>query len=184
MIIDDETTTNGIAGNGPGPPEPSAAMERPTVMMRIRQSMPAMLTIAALAAGCGGQAGPGPGQADRPTSSSATMAGAGATGATATTAGAGTTGTAGGAGTGGAPGTAPRTDPPGSIHVSGTVYAGVEPGCLLLDASQSQPYLLIDGDPAVLRPGTRVEVVGMLVDNVMSTCQQGRPLSVISATPV
>jgi hypothetical protein len=155
-------------------------------MMRIRQSMLAMLTVAALAAGCGGQDGPEPGQAAQPTSTGGSTAGAGATGTTATTGGAGTASTVGGTGTSGAPGTTtpPAQDPPGSIHVSGTVYAGVEPGCLLLDASQSQPYLLIDGDPAVLRPGTRVEVVGMLVDNVMSTCQQGRPLSVISATPV
>lgn len=148
-------------------------------MMRIHQSMLALLTIAALAAGCGGEDGTGPDQAAQQTG------GAGTSGTTATT-GAEPTTTAGGTAATASPGktTLPGQDPPGSVHVSGTVYAGVEPGCLLLDASQSQPYLLIDGDPAVLTPGARVEVVGMLVDNVMSTCQQGRPLSVISATRV
>jgi hypothetical protein len=155
-------------------------MERPTVMMRTRLTMLAMLTMAAVVAvvaGCAGQDDGGPGQAAEGTTTSAPGTTAGTT-PTSTTTG------ATGGGTAPPTTTSPGQDPPGSIRVSGTVRAGVEPGCLLLDASQSQPYLLIDGDPAVLRPGSRVEVVGMLMDNVMSTCQQGVPLSVISATPV
>jgi len=151
-------------------------------MMRTRLTMLAMLTMVAVVAGCTGEGDGGPGQAAGGATTSTPGTTAGTTGGTANTATSATTGPGGGAGP--PTTTLPGQDPPGSIHVSGTVFAGVEPGCLLLDASQSQPYLLIDGDPAVLRPGRRVEVVGMPMDNVMSTCQQGRPLSVISATPI
>jgi hypothetical protein len=69
------------------------------------------------------------------------------------------------------------TDPAtGEVTVTGTVEAGVEPGCLLLEG-----YLLMDGDPAVIQPGRRVRVTGNETEIFVSYCQQGRPFLVTSA---
>jgi hypothetical protein len=66
----------------------------------------------------------------------------------------------------------------GEVSVTGTVEAGVEAGCLLLEG-----YLLLDGDPAVIQPGRRVRVTGRVNTDIMSYCQQGTPLMVTSAEP-
>jgi hypothetical protein len=70
------------------------------------------------------------------------------------------------------------------LVVRGTVRAGVEPGCLLLDAQDKQAYLLLDADPSTLRPGTRVEVVGQRTNQIVSTCNEGVVLSVVSVRPL
>jgi hypothetical protein len=57
------------------------------------------------------------------------------------------------------------------------VTAGVEANCLLIDG-----YLLIGGDPAVVREGARVTVHGRVDRDLMTTCQQGIPFVVSSAT--
>jgi hypothetical protein len=60
--------------------------------------------------------------------------------------------------------------------LTGTVTAGVEPGCLLLDE-----HLLIMNDArqqAVAKAGARVTVTGRADEGVMTTCQQGTPFIV------
>ena len=71
------------------------------------------------------------------------------------------------------------TQAAGEVTVTGTVVEGVESGCLLLDADGRQ-YLLIGGDRAELRAGSRVSVTGRSDPNLLSTCQQGEPLVVSS----
>lgn len=64
----------------------------------------------------------------------------------------------------------------------GTVQAGVEPGCLVLDTGE-QSYLLVGGDQATLRAGERVVVRGLPKPDLMTTCQQGTPLEVQEVRP-
>jgi hypothetical protein len=124
--------------------------------------------VAALLAGCAGlgSRGAGSGREAAPTSTSPATV---------------TTSPAGGSGS-------PRTtrgDQPSDlvkVLVRGTVRDGVEPRCRLLDTAQGQPWLLIGGgrDAARLVPGARVEVVGVHAVGHVSSCQQGRPLQVLS----
>jgi hypothetical protein len=58
----------------------------------------------------------------------------------------------------------------------------VEAGCTLL-ISQGAQYLLLGGDPAVLRAGQRVIVRGKAEPGVATTCQQGVPFIVAEAKP-
>jgi hypothetical protein len=57
------------------------------------------------------------------------------------------------------PGNAPATEPTrpaGELTVTGTVREGVEPDCLLLEAEQGGPYLLIGGPtPTWSAPASR-----------------------------
>ncbi|MEU9511648.1 hypothetical protein [Micromonospora sp. NPDC048169] len=89
------------------------------------------------------------------------------------------------------PGTSPTTRPDpswkggpstppgvGGTVISGTVQAGVEPNCLLLDG-----HLLVGGPRDVLKAGARVEVTGRPEPGMMTTCQQGTPFVVESARP-
>jgi hypothetical protein len=95
-----------------------------------------------------------------------------------------------GAGQGGATTTAPTTTPTtapteptrggGPVTVVGTVAAGVEPGCLLLQAERGGSFLLVGGERAELRPGRRLAVTGRVDRSLLSTCQQGEPLVVAS----
>ena len=94
-----------------------------------------------------------------------------------------------GAGQGGtttAPTTTPTTAPTeptrsgGPVTVVGTVAAGVEPGCLLLEAERGGSFLLVGGERAELRPGRRLAVTGRVDRGLLSTCQQGEPLVVAS----
>jgi hypothetical protein len=98
----------------------------------------------------------------------------------------------GGAGQGAAttvPATPPTTAPGGPtdptrtggpVTVTGTVTEGVEPGCLLLKATDGGQYLLVGGERAELRPGRRLAVSGRVDRGLLSTCQQGEPLVVAS----
>ncbi len=80
---------------------------------------------------------------------------------------------------------APPTSAAGAnVIVRGTVRPGVEPGCLLLDAQDKRAYLLLDADPSTVKPGTRVEIVGQRVDQVVSYCGEGVVLSVVSVRPL
>jgi hypothetical protein len=82
------------------------------------------------------------------------------------------------------PGT--RTEPTrtgGPVTVVGMVAAGVEPGCLLLEAEDGGSFLLVGGERAELRPGRRVAVTGRVDRSLLSTCQQGEPLVVASIEP-
>jgi hypothetical protein len=89
----------------------------------------------------------------------------------------------GGATTAPAPTPTTRTAPTrtgGPVTVSGTVTEGVEPGCLLLKATDGGQYLLVGGERAELRPGRRLAVSGRVDRGLLSTCQQGEPLVVAS----
>ena len=76
-----------------------------------------------------------------------------------------------------------QAPPAGELTVTGTVIEGVEPGCLLLDAEGGQRYLLVGGDRAELRAGSRVAVTGRVERDLLSTCQQGEPLVVSAIGP-
>jgi hypothetical protein len=76
-----------------------------------------------------------------------------------------------------------RTEPTrsgGPVTVVGTVAAGVEPGCLLLEGEAGGSFLLVGGERAELQPGRRVAVTGRVDRSLLSTCQQGEPLVVAS----
>jgi len=77
----------------------------------------------------------------------------------------------------------PNVTPTGaSVTVRGTVVAGVEGGCLMLNS-----YQLVVEDAAlqqVVRPGAEVEVSGRLQPDLVTFCQQGTPLIVTSARPI
>jgi hypothetical protein len=70
----------------------------------------------------------------------------------------------------------------GEVTLEGVVEPGVEAGCTLL-ISQGAQYLLLGGDPAVLRAGQRVIVRGKAEPGVATTCQQGVPFIVAEAKP-
>lgn len=70
----------------------------------------------------------------------------------------------------------------GELTLSGTVEAGVEYGCLILNAGGST-YNLLGGDPAVVKVGARVNVRGRPDPGIITTCQQGTPFQVLEAHP-
>ncbi|WP_433537042.1 hypothetical protein ACQPZK_04290 [Micromonospora sp. CA-249363] len=71
----------------------------------------------------------------------------------------------------------PTVPPPvGATELTGTITAGVEPNCVLLDG-----YLLVGGPRDVLTAGARVTVTGRVEKGTMTTCQQGIPFVVESA---
>ena len=83
--------------------------------------------------------------------------------------------------------TAPTTTPGSGKHrltATGTLRDGVEPGCVLLEADQGTVYLLVGGDRGKLTAGGRAQVTGMLAPDLLSTCQEGKPLLVSSIKPV
>ena len=82
------------------------------------------------------------------------------------------------------PSTAAPSAPAGSTTLTGTVTAGVEPGCLLLKDS-SGDHLLLFKDEKLKRTvaaGSTVTVVGKAKAGLMTTCQQGEPFEVSSVT--
>lgn len=88
-------------------------------------------------------------------------------------------GSAGGAAPSGAqsPG-ASEPEPSGSVTaISGTVQAGVEPGCVLLNTG-AKTYLLIGGDRTAMKSGAKLTVYGTPEPGMLSTCQQGTPFRV------
>ncbi|KUL42500.1 hypothetical protein [Actinoplanes awajinensis] len=73
----------------------------------------------------------------------------------------------------------------GTTTVTGTVTAGVEPNCLLLQAGKAL-HLLVFGDEALRASavvGSKVRVTGTPQPGTMTTCQQGEPFLVSSVTP-
>lgn len=94
------------------------------------------------------------------------------------TSGPGSAGTTGGSGTTAASGTIDGGTAASAVPVTltGTVTAGTEPGCLLLDG-----YLLLGGPPDVLVPGQAVAVIGAPAPDAVTTCMEGIPFQVVSA---
>jgi hypothetical protein len=75
----------------------------------------------------------------------------------------------------------PALSAPGpTVTLQGTVSMGVEPGCIILDADDGQSYLLLDGDREIIMSGGRIEVEAVLEPDIMTTCQQGTPVTVLS----
>ena len=66
------------------------------------------------------------------------------------------------------------------VRATGTVQEGVEPGCLILDTGKGQRYVLLSKDKSKLKPGAKVEVVGVRATGQISYCQQGQPLEVLA----
>lgn len=64
-----------------------------------------------------------------------------------------------------------------TLTLTGTPAGGVEARCWLLDG-----YLLIGVPPELLGTGQRITVTGRAEPDLMTTCQQGIPLRVESAT--
>jgi hypothetical protein len=80
------------------------------------------------------------------------------------------------------PSAAPSSAPADGTTLTGTVTAGVEPGCLLLKDS-SGDHLLIFKDDAMeksVKVGSEVTVVGKAETGMMTTCMQGEPFVVSS----
>ena len=70
----------------------------------------------------------------------------------------------------------------GAQTITGTVTAGVEPNCLLLQDG-SGTHLLVFDDPAMRADapvGKKVTISGKSDPSMMSTCQQGVPFIVAS----
>ncbi|MFY1634088.1 hypothetical protein ACN27F_12540 [Solwaraspora sp. WMMB335] len=65
-----------------------------------------------------------------------------------------------------------------SMTLTGTVVAGVEHNCFLLDG-----YLLVGGARDLVRPGARLSVTGHVQADLMTTCQQGIPFMVQRVEP-
>jgi hypothetical protein len=76
-----------------------------------------------------------------------------------------------------APLTTTPTRAPGVTTVRGTVSAGVEAGCLLLNTGSTQ-YLLLGADTSIAVNGAEIEVSGKADPGAMTTCQQGTPFQV------
>jgi hypothetical protein len=81
------------------------------------------------------------------------------------------------------PSTEPGSGKPaatGAQTISGTVTAGVEPNCLLMQVD-GVSHLLVFDDPAMRSDaavGAKVTVVGRSEPSMTSTCQQGVPFIV------
>jgi hypothetical protein len=70
------------------------------------------------------------------------------------------------------------------VVLSGTVeMVGVEGGCRALRATGNKLYELKGGDPNVLKVGAQVTVRGRIRNDLMTVCQIGPVLEVISSQP-
>jgi hypothetical protein len=94
----------------------------------------------------------------------------------------------GGAPTSAQSSTQPSTEPSfglpsaGAETLTGTVEAGVEPGCLLLKGSGKDHLLLFDEQSLKIqaKPGSSITVTGTAKPGQLTTCQQGIPFIVTS----
>jgi hypothetical protein len=94
----------------------------------------------------------------------------------------------GGAPTSAQSSTQPSTDPSagqpsaGAETLTGTVEAGVEPGCLVLKGSGKDHLLVFDQQSlkSQAKPGSSITVTGTAKPGQLTTCQQGIPFIVTS----
>lgn len=68
-----------------------------------------------------------------------------------------------------------------AIDVQGVVRAGVESGCLVLEAHGAETTFTLVGETSGLVMGELVTVRGTLRPDIMTTCQQGQVLDVRSS---
>jgi hypothetical protein len=76
--------------------------------------------------------------------------------------------------------TSPQVPPtPGGnfAEVTGTVVAGAEEGCLILDTGDTR-YVLLGGDRGRLTPDSRLTVTGVADARTQTTCSDGIPLEI------
>ncbi|GIF26457.1 hypothetical protein BJ973_005818 [Actinoplanes tereljensis] len=73
----------------------------------------------------------------------------------------------------------------GAQTITGTVEAGVEPNCLLLQDGKGSHLLVFDDSAmrADVGVGKKFTLTGRSEPGMMSTCQQGIPFIVTSVTP-
>jgi hypothetical protein len=71
----------------------------------------------------------------------------------------------------------------GTMTLSGEIFAGAEPSCLLMNQGTVQ-YLLIAGDTMDLRAGQRAVVTGHVVQGIKTHCMQGVPFQVTNVDPL
>jgi hypothetical protein len=85
------------------------------------------------------------------------------------------------------PGMSPIVPPPAKDHVvslTGRVErVDLEGGCTVLRGDNGTTYQLMGGDPDVVKPGASVQIRGRVRDDIMTTCQMGPVLEVLSAQP-
>jgi hypothetical protein len=91
----------------------------------------------------------------------------------------------GGTPTSAQPSTEPSAGRPsaGAETLTGTVQAGVEPGCLLLKGSSGKDHLLLFDEQSLktqAKVGSSVTVTGTAKPGQLTTCQQGIPFIVTS----
>lgn len=113
-----------------------------------------------------------------PSTTSASAAGSTAAGSTAAgtsaagTTAAGTDGTSTGA-------AGPSTAADGKTVLTGTIEAGVESGCVVLRGQDGAVLAnLIDVDSIATPVGSIVTVTGSFEEDMMTTCQQGKPFTI------
>ncbi|MDN3240146.1 hypothetical protein [Glycomyces tritici] len=73
--------------------------------------------------------------------------------------------------------------PGSSMTISGTIEAGVESGCLVLEHEGTVYGIFGNFDSSVVYAGATVTLQGKVDDGMMSTCQQGTPFVVEDAQP-
>lgn len=81
----------------------------------------------------------------------------------------------------GAPTTSPASSPE-AMTLRGTVQAGAEAGCLVLESNGRQ-YLLLGGNSAVVKAGAEVMLEGVARPDQQTTCQQGTAFEITRASP-
>ncbi len=87
------------------------------------------------------------------------------------------------------PGSSPtpdKTPAPGKdeVTLTGTVeFVDLEGGCRVLRAEGNKTYEIKGGDPGILKAGARVTVRGKIRTDLMTICQMGPVLEVISSQP-
>jgi hypothetical protein len=68
--------------------------------------------------------------------------------------------------------------------VTGVVSAGVEPNCLMLNATGGPYLLIVTGDMTkAVKVGASVSVTGRPEPGMITTCQQGTPFVVTKVNP-
>lgn len=78
----------------------------------------------------------------------------------------------------------PTSKPTGEISVTGTVeMLDIEGGCKVLRAGPTTVYEIKGGDPEVLKVGAKVTVRGKIRSDIMTICQVGPVLEVLSSQP-
>lgn len=86
------------------------------------------------------------------------------------------------------PSLSPQVPPPAKdgqvISVTGRVErVELEGGCTVLRADTGTTYQLMGGDPKVVKPGATVLIKGRVRTDIMTICQMGPVLEVVTAQP-